>query len=59
MFGFDMLVYGVHGDRLPSPDDNLTADELEMYGVNWAALNDDHIVCSVQISTLQTDGATS
>ena len=57
MFGFDMLVHGIRGDRLY--DDDLTADELEVYGVDWAALNDDHIVRSVQTSAPQNDGAAS
>ena len=30
-----------------------------MYGVDWAALNDDHIVRSVQTSTPQNNGAVS
>lgn len=59
MFGFDMLVHGVRGDRLYDADTNLTADELEVYGVDWAALNDDHIVQSVRSSAPQSEGATS
>ena len=59
MFGFDMLVHGVWGDRLYDDDSDLSADELEVYGVDWAALNDDHIVRSVQTSAPQNDGAAS
>jgi len=33
MFGFDMLVHGVRGDQLP--DEDLTEEELEVYGVDW------------------------
>lgn len=55
-----MLVHGVRGDNLVCDDhDELGADELEVYGVDWAALNDDHIVRSVQSSAPQNDGATS
>ena len=45
MFGFDMLIHGLQGDRLY--DDDLSPDKLEVYGVDWAALNEDHIVRSV------------
>ena len=37
----------------------ISVDELEVYGVDWAALNDDHIVCSVQASAQKNDGASS
>jgi hypothetical protein len=37
MFGFDMLVHGVRGDQVPQHD-NLTEEEIEVYGVDWAAL---------------------
>ena len=39
MFGFNILVHGLHGDGLPQ-DENLTDEELEVYGVDWAALRD-------------------
>jgi len=59
MFGFDMLVHGIRGDQLHNPEDSLSADELEVYGVDWAALHDDHIVHAVQSSVPQSEGATS
>ncbi len=47
MFGFDMLVHGVRGDQVPQHE-NLTEEEIEVYGVDWAALQDDHILRSVR-----------
>jgi hypothetical protein len=46
MFGFDMLVHGVRGDAIPS--DDLTAAELETYGIDWAAYRDGAILQSVR-----------
>ncbi len=51
LFGFDMLVHGIRGTRLPLPttntaDENLTAEELEVYGVDWEALRDDRLLQS-------------
>lgn len=44
MFGFDMLIHGVRGDP---PSDHLTEnDELEVYGVDWEALQDDTLRAS-------------
>ncbi|KAI0316586.1 hypothetical protein OF83DRAFT_1026042, partial [Amylostereum chailletii] len=39
MFGFDMLTQGVRGDVLP--EENLSEQELEVYGVDWEGLQDD------------------
>jgi hypothetical protein len=45
MFGFDMIVHGVRGDELP--DDVVTSEEeLEVYGVDWEALQDDTVLQS-------------
>lgn len=38
MFGFDMLVYGVRGREI-----DLSEDELELYGLDWDAFDDDAI----------------
>ena len=49
MFGFDMLVHGVRGDQLPQDaNPSLTEEEIEVYGIDWAALQDDHILRSVR-----------
>jgi hypothetical protein len=42
MFGFDMLVHGVRGDQLP--DEDLTEEELEVYGVDWEGLHDEQLL---------------
>ena len=50
MFGFDMLVHGLRGDR-PFSDptgENLTDEELEVYGVDWEALQNGHLLESVR-----------
>ena len=47
MFGFDMLVHGIRGDQLPQ-NESLTEEEIEIYGVDWAALRDEHILRSVR-----------
>jgi hypothetical protein len=44
MFGFDMLVHGIRGD--PLPNDNMSQEELEVFGVDWEALRDDNILQS-------------
>lgn len=36
LFGFDMLVHGIRGDEL-------SEEELELYGVDWEALGEDGI----------------
>ena len=40
MFYFDMLVRGVRGESLA---DMMDQDELEAYGIDWEALQDDNI----------------
>lgn len=52
-----MLVYGLREDALPS-DDSLTEEELEVYGVNWAALWDEYVLHSVQEHN-SNEGSTS
>ena len=40
MYTFDMLVYGVRGDNL---GDMMSEEELEVYGIDWEALCEDHV----------------
>ena len=40
MFTFDMLVYGVRGDNL---EDMMEEEELEVYGIDWKGLREDHV----------------
>ena len=42
MFGFDMLVHGVRGNQLP--DEDLSDEELEVYGVDWEGLHDEQLL---------------
>ena len=44
MFGFDMLVHGIRGDALPS--DDMSQEELEVFGVDWEALRDENVLRS-------------
>lgn len=48
MFGFDMLVHGVRGDAIRGNDIELAPSELEVYGIDWAAYQDDRILQSVR-----------
>jgi len=57
MFGFDMLVHGVRGDRLPEGE--LNEEELEVYGVDWEALHDDQFLRSQRDNNPQTEGWSS
>ncbi|KJA15180.1 hypothetical protein HYPSUDRAFT_149528 [Hypholoma sublateritium FD-334 SS-4] len=49
MFYFDMLVHGVRGEALA---DMMDHDELEVYGIDWEALQDD----DVRLSQLNNNG---
>jgi hypothetical protein len=53
MFGFDMIVHGVRGTELMSPE------ELEVFGVDWEALHDDSVLESRQENNPHDEGATS
>ena len=43
LFFFDMLIHGVRGDQLPN-EEELSVEELEVYGVDWAGLRDDQLL---------------
>ena len=43
LFVFDMLVHGVWGDQLPD-EDELSTEELEVYGMDWEGLCNDGIL---------------
>jgi hypothetical protein len=59
MFGFDMLVHGLRGDRLSDATDGDMADEeLEVYGVDWEGLQNDRILESARQNG-QTDANTT
>lgn len=57
MFGFDMIVHGVRGNQLP--EDELSAEELEVYGVDWEGLQDDRLLRSQRANNTQGEGWTS
>jgi hypothetical protein len=50
MFGFDMLVHGLRGDHpfSDSAEENMTDEELEIYGIDWEALQNGHLLESVR-----------
>lgn len=59
MFYFDMLVHGVRG-RAPPQEvgvmENLTDEELEVYGIDWEALRDEQLLTSRQDNNDRTEG---
>ena len=56
MFYFDMLVRGVRGESLA---DMMDHDELEVYGIDWEALQDDNIHQSQLNNNDNQEGETS
>jgi hypothetical protein len=56
LFGFDMYVHGIRGDM---PEDNMMDEELEVFGVDWEALQDDHILESRRRNNSEQEGWTS
>ncbi|KAH9922729.1 uncharacterized protein B0H18DRAFT_879111 [Fomitopsis serialis] len=57
MFGFDMLVHGVRGDQLP--EEALSEEELEVYGVDWEALREERLLHSHHANNAHDDGWSS
>jgi hypothetical protein len=58
MFCFDMLVHGIRGDQVP-PNDQMTDEELEAFGVDWEALQDDAVLASHCANNTSSEGLTS
>ena len=54
MFGFDMLVHGVRGREI-----ELDEEELEVYGIDWDALEDDALRASQVANNPITEDSTS
>jgi hypothetical protein len=52
-----MLVHGVWGDQLPN--DDMTDEELEVFGVDWEALCDETPLHSQQTNNADAEGWTS
>jgi len=60
MFGFDMLVHGLRGDQLPaSVEEHITSEELEVYGVDWEALQNKRVLESARQNGQSDTGETS
>ena len=57
MFGFDMIVHGIRGDQLP--EDMFSEEELEVYGVDWEALQDNVMLQSQRDNNSDHEGWTS
>jgi len=57
MFGFDMLVHGLRGDY--PADMNMTDEELEVYGVDWTALQNEQLLQSAQQNGQLDTGSSS
>ncbi|KAJ7035753.1 hypothetical protein C8F04DRAFT_1210195 [Mycena alexandri] len=58
MFVFDMLVNGVRGNQLPA-EEEMDEEELEVYGIDWAGLQDDTLLASQWANNSMGEGATS
>jgi len=59
MFGFDMLVHGLRGDHPFSANEGgMTDEELEVYGVDWEALQSSNVLASARQSG-QSDASES
>lgn len=56
MFGFDMFVHGVRGDQVP---EELSEEELEVYGVDWEGLHDDRLLQSQRSNNTAAEGSSS
>lgn len=56
MFTFDMLTNGVRGAGIL--EDTMSEEELEVYGVDWEGLQEDHLLASLDRG-LSRDGETS
>ena len=56
LFGFDMMVHGIRGDQLP---EDLTEEELEVYGVDWEALRDERLLQSQRANNPGREGWSS
>lgn len=58
LFGFDMLVHGMHGNQLPA-EDNMIEEELEVFSVDWEGLPDERLLHSQQTNNSDSEGWTS
>ena len=55
MFGFDMMANGFRGDFI----DSLSIEELEIYGIDWAAYRDEQVLRSPAVRENTTEPASS
>jgi hypothetical protein len=58
MFGFDMFVHGIRGAQVP-PTDDMTAEELEVFGIDWPAFREDRLLQSLRENAPAQEEATS
>ncbi len=54
-----MLVHGVRGSRLPTPEEELTDEELEVYGVDWEGLDEAQLLLSLRQGAPSNEASTS
>ena len=52
MFGFDMIINGIHGHFI---SDSLFDEELEIYGIDWAAYRDKQVLRSFRENVTTSD----
>lgn len=59
MFGFDMLAHGVRGYQLPSNNEPMSQEELEVFGVDWEGLRDEGLLRSREANNTRDEGSGS
>ena len=57
LFGFDMMVHGICGDQLP--EEVMSDEDLEVYGVDWKGLHDEQLLHSQRQNNSIHEGSTS
>ncbi|KAJ7886954.1 hypothetical protein B0H13DRAFT_1627782 [Mycena leptocephala] len=55
----DMFANGVRGDQLPAEEENLSEEELEVYGIDWQGLHDDNLLQSQAQNNSTAEGSSS
>lgn len=58
-FGFDSLVFGVRGNQLSRDEEEMSDEELEVYGVDWEGLQEDRLLRSRRENNATDEGWSS
>ena len=52
-----MMIHGICGDQLP--EEVMSDEDIEVYGVNWEGLYDDELLCLQRQNNSPREGSTS